>query len=365
MEACPFCETPLPKTNRDRHFRACDYATETRQCPNCSEFVLVSQFLRHRRSCCTKGTKCRKCTRTISHGNMKRHLRACTGTTNRVTLNTPCPDLSTLIDSGTSQQAQERNIEVATETPSQVSYRLPQVTTRFPSHTMSPHRNATVLHSSPIPSVEAIKEAVVATFGSVFAELAHANVHHLLEVTSLVQSNWLSSTASVPKLLPSSRCWVKRVPTRTELLEDTIGLMTRSNMGENTESTFIVNCQGVVGKSEEAGLAFSQLLDPNPIYPVSILSLRLPILKELGFRCPVDLRSVIEPMEESHPRANLTPRFSFVDLHIGKYFRAHMNRQLIILRLRGRCGHSFTGKLPQNLVSVSPYAVKPRCDVGG
>ncbi|KAH8431015.1 uncharacterized protein LDX57_008676 [Aspergillus melleus] len=82
------------------------------------------------------------------------------------------------------------------------------------------------------------------------------------------------------------------------------------------ESTFRVNYQGEVDASVDPGIAIAQLLDPDPLKPVFLTGLRLPILAELGFRCPSDLCTVAEPMEESNVQINLTPKFSFVDLHI-------------------------------------------------
>lgn len=192
--------------------------------------------------------------------------------------------------------------------------------------------NETALfQSSALLTVQAIKGAVITTFGVAYENIARANVYHLNDVKSgvhhlnddilHVQSTWLSSTASLPKLLPSSKCWAKRVPSRSELVADTIGLIARSGLENNSTNSFTVTYQGEVGQPVKAGMAIAQLLDPNPIDPVSVLSLRLPILEELGFCCPVDLCSVIEPMEETPPQANLTPKYSFVDLHIGKRVR--------------------------------------------
>ena len=245
--------------------------------------------------------------------------------------------------------------------------------------------NETALfQSSALLTVQAIKGAVITTFGVAYENIARANVYHLNDVKSgvhhlnddilHVQSTWLSSTASLPKLLPSSKCWAKRVPSRSELVADTIGLIARSGLENNSTNSFTVTYQGEVGQPVKAGMAIAQLLDPNPIDPVSVLSLRLPILEELGFCCPVDLCSVIEPMEETPPQANLTPKYSFVDLHIGKRVRVFfsplaffspfslLNKQLTIIRLRDGRARNFSRRLPQNLVSVSSYTVKPRCD---
>lgn len=92
---------------------------------------------------------------------------------------------------------------------------------------------------------------------------------------------------------------------------------------KNDESTFRVNYQGELDASVDPGMAVAQLLEPDPLKPVFLTGLRLPILAELGFRCPSDLSTVTEPMEESNVQINLTPRFSSVDLHIGKFGPFH------------------------------------------
>jgi hypothetical protein len=269
-------------------------------------------------------------------------------------MNTLHPDLSSnQPDSVTSQGPQEGHVEAVPEKPGQFSYgyglvvdfshsglksgRLPHIATGIPCHITPSYRNETaLLQTSAVPTVQAIKEAVLKTFGDAYASIAHANVYHLNDVTSNdellhVQSTWLLSTASLPKLLPSSKCWANRVPSRLELVADTIGLIARSGLENNSTSTFSVNYQGEVGQRVQAGLAIAQLLDPTPRNPVSILSLRLPVLEELGFCCPVDLCSVIEPMEETPARANLTPKFSFVDLHTGKRIRIFFHFPFFLL----------------------------------
>lgn len=93
---------------------------------------------------------------------------------------------------------------------------------------------------------------------------------------------------------------------------------------KDDESTLRVNYQGEVDASVDPGMAIAQLLEPDPLKPVFLTGLRLPILAALGFRCPSDLCTVAEPMEESNVQINLTPKFSFVDLHIGKIAPFHV-----------------------------------------
>jgi hypothetical protein len=64
-------------------------------------------------------------------------------------------------------------------------------------------------------------------------------------------------------------------------------------------------------------MAIAQLLDPDPVHPTFITGLRLLIMSRVGFAAPYRLSTIAEPFEESNLQANLTPEFSFVDLHIG------------------------------------------------
>ncbi|KAE8334465.1 hypothetical protein BDV24DRAFT_26640 [Aspergillus arachidicola] len=111
-----------------------------------------------------------------------------------------------------------------------------------------------------------------------------------------VQSLWQLSTVSVPILLPSSKCWVSRAPSQNELIEDTIQAIKSSSPSTSvSESTF-------KPRSDKAA--------------VYLTGLRLPIVKKMGFRCPDDLCTVVERNEEPNEQVNLTPKFSFADLHI-------------------------------------------------
>lgn len=73
-----------------------------------------------------------------------------------------------------------------------------------------------------------------------------------------------------------------------------------------------------VEKTSRSGEAVSQLVDPDPNKTAFLTGLRLPIVDDLGFRVPHDLCRVFEPFSESNNQVNLTPKHSFVDLHIGK-----------------------------------------------
>jgi hypothetical protein len=104
-----------------------------------------------------------------------------------------------------------------------------------------------------------------------------------------------------------------------ELVTETLELIAR-HPPPSTESeyAFRVNYQGEVDTLVDPATTIAQLLDPDPSSPVFLTGLRLPIVADRGFSSPYELCRVVEPMEESNSQVNVTPKYSFVDLHIGK-----------------------------------------------
>jgi hypothetical protein len=104
-----------------------------------------------------------------------------------------------------------------------------------------------------------------------------------------------------------------------ELVTETLELIARHPPpSTKSEFAFRVNYQGEVDTLVDPATTIAQLLDPDPSSPVFLTGLRLPIVADRGFRCPYELCRVVEPMEESNSQVNVTPKYSFVDLHIGK-----------------------------------------------
>jgi hypothetical protein len=104
-------------------------------------------------------------------------------------------------------------------------------------------------------------------------------------------------------------------------MEDTIQIISNSTeTRRGSESTFKTNFQGEADDSITPSSVISQLVKPRCDKAAAFLTgLRLPTVKKRGFRCPDDLCMIVEPMEESNEQVNLTPRYSFVDLHIGRF----------------------------------------------
>jgi hypothetical protein len=132
---------------------------------------------------------------------------------------------------------------------------------------------------------------------------------------------WLSSTSSIPQLLDSSQSWRGRVPLVRELVTQTlqkIGARNHTATAVRSESHLCVNYQGELDTVADPNVAISQLVDADPNKPVFLTGLRLPIIENLEFRVPLDVCKVAEPFYESNEQVNMTPKYSFVDLHIGK-----------------------------------------------
>lgn len=87
------------------------------------------------------------------------------------------------------------------------------------------------------------------------------------------------------------------------------------------EEDFWINYLGEVNESINPRIVLVQLIDLDPVHPVSLMDLRLPSVENCGFCCPYDLCVVVEPEEECNDQVNMTPKYSFVDLHIGRFSR--------------------------------------------
>jgi hypothetical protein len=91
-----------------------------------------------------------------------------------------------------------------------------------------------------------------------------------------------------------------------------------STTQKSSESRFRANFQGEVDEAFDPYLVLSQLIDPDPNKPAFLTGLRLPSVDYFGFRSPYDISTIIEPFDETNNQVNLTPKYSFVDLHTGR-----------------------------------------------
>ena len=142
----------------------------------------------------------------------------------------------------------------------------------------------------------------------------------LEDLSESVKLLWCSSTTSFPRLYESLQCWHDQSPSSRELIVQTLQCLKNYETASspNNELKFKVNYQGEVCPSIDPELVVAQLVEPDSRNPAFLTGLRLSLVDERGFRTPYLLSTVAEPFEESNIQVNLTPKFSFVDLHIGQ-----------------------------------------------
>lgn len=158
-------------------------------------------------------------------------------------------------------------------------------------------------------------------FGAAFSGLNRCDLYPLADVPPTVRSLWQSCTTSLPTLYDSSCCWTVRIPSARELFIDALARVQNKQSRPASEEDFRINFQGEINETIDHGIVLAQLIDPDPVHPVFLTGLRLPSVENCGFRCPYDLCAVVEPEEECNVQVNMTPKYSFVDLHIGKFPR--------------------------------------------
>ena len=135
-------------------------------------------------------------------------------------------------------------------------------------------------------------------------------------ITPEIRSMWEQSTTSLPRALRAEQCWNPRPLTNNELVLATLDALNDKSI--DRRSKYIVFSRGERDDTVDPRKAIAQLSEPEPTNPVFITGLRLPLLSNGLFRTPVELSNFMEPYEETNIQLNLTPKYSFIDLHIGK-----------------------------------------------
>ncbi len=143
-----------------------------------------------------------------------------------------------------------------------------------------------------------------------------AQLSTLDNITPEIHSIWEQSTTSLPIVLRADQCWNPRPLTNKELVLATLDFLNDKPVGRG--STYTVFSRGERDDSVDPREAIAQLCDPEPTNPVFLTGLRLPGFSDGLFRTPMELSNFVEPYEETNIQLNLTPKYSFVDLHIGK-----------------------------------------------
>jgi hypothetical protein len=146
--------------------------------------------------------------------------------------------------------------------------------------------------------------------------LFQAQLSTLNNITPEIRSMWEQSTISLPRVLRAEQCWNPHPLTNKELVLATLDFLNDQSM--DSRSTYTVFSRGERDDSVDPREAIVQLVDPEPTNPVLLTGLRLPLFSNGLFRTPIEPSNFVEPYEETNIQPNLTPKYSFVDLHIGK-----------------------------------------------
>jgi hypothetical protein len=125
----------------------------------------------------------------------------------------------------------------------------------------------------------------------------------LEDISFQTQILWTSQV----RIVTASRCWRSRCPSTEEVYSASFNL---------PKKAYRVFERGERGGDPSA--AFWQLLQPNPNNPVCIIDLQLTLSHDIHFRASEELFDILTPLMEQQMVFNLTPKYSFVDLHIGK-----------------------------------------------
>jgi hypothetical protein len=129
-----------------------------------------------------------------------------------------------------------------------------------------------------------------------------------------ISSMWDACTTSVPRVLKAEGCWIPRSLATKELILATVDFLNDKATG----CTYTVFRRGEKDNRVDPREAIAQLCDPESLNPIFLTGLRLPCILEGVFNTPMELSNFVEPYEETNHQLNLTPKSSFVDLHIGE-----------------------------------------------
>ncbi|KAJ5263155.1 hypothetical protein N7478_010760 [Penicillium angulare] len=183
----------------------------------------------------------------------------------------------------------------------------------------SPALYTNSLQSKPQDDLNSSLRGIQANLGPEFGVLSKSPLSQWNCMSEQNQDLWLKSTSSVPRLLNGSHCWRVRAPLARVLFMDTIQEISTvtSTTQMSSESRFRANFQGEVDEKLDPYVVLSQLIDPDMNETAFLTGLRLPSIDHFGFRSPCEISTTIEPFDETNNKVNLTPKYSFVDLHIG------------------------------------------------
>ncbi|KIW36546.1 uncharacterized protein PV06_11200 [Exophiala oligosperma] len=128
----------------------------------------------------------------------------------------------------------------------------------------------------------------------------------LTSATEDLRTLWRTHTTGLPTIVPAAACWRGDPPTFEQLWVE---------MSKIKVNDLRVYEQGE--QSANAALAFCQMARPNRDNPICIIGMELPALVRCrAFGGCAQLHQRATTYLEQHTVFNMTPKFSFVDLHI-------------------------------------------------
>ncbi|KIW36686.1 uncharacterized protein PV06_11101 [Exophiala oligosperma] len=128
----------------------------------------------------------------------------------------------------------------------------------------------------------------------------------LASATDDLQALWRSHTTRLPTIVPAAACWRGLQPSFEQLWVESMKIKTHD---------LRVYEQGE--QSANAALAFCQLARPNQNNPIYIIGMEPPaLIRHRTFGGCAQLHQRVTTYLEQRMVFNMTPKFSFVDLHI-------------------------------------------------
>ena len=135
--------------------------------------------------------------------------------------------------------------------------------------------------------------------------------------TKEICSLWVDSTASLACILRAEPTWNPYSPTPKELILATWDYLDDSQIKGRSKVCYTIFSRGERDDNVDPREAIAQLCDPEQTNPIFLTSLRLSLVNKSMFRVPIKLSTTVESYDEANIQLNLTPKYSFIDLHIG------------------------------------------------
>ena len=142
--------------------------------------------------------------------------------------------------------------------------------------------------------------------------LDNATLSTLGDLPPETYSLWIRSTVSPPVLTRADRCWSSRRPHYEDVFTAVMRCL------KDTKSPQVFSRGEATDRPEDWAKAVLQLSWPVAKNPICIIGLTPDLAKENNFMIPQELSSTVTAYHECNVAYNLTPKYSVVDIHIGR-----------------------------------------------